>query len=437
MLIDFRVTNFLSFKGEAKLSMVASALKERKIDDESVMFNPTDISKIKLLKSAVVYGANASGKSNLIKAISFFKKFILDSSKGTQADEKINISNFQLSTETENDSSVFEIIFTIKNTQYRYGFAICPAQIDAEWLYYKELKGKAKENEVYFRTENSFEVSKKFSIGKDLANKQMIRPNALLLSVAAQFNEPMAIDIIHWLNNLNPISGNMRGLFSPYTLSKLEEPEFKERILDFTKYADLGIDDIKISQGEISNVNVAMKDGQDDESVKEKLIGKPVSALMSVHQKYDKDLKEKSLVHFLFNQSESEGTIKYFSLAGPILDTLDNGKILIIDELDSKLHTLLTQKIISLFNSKETNPKNAQLIFTTHDTNLLSSHLFRRDQIWFTQKDRYGATSLYSLADYIVAVRNDASFEKDYLSGKYGATPVLKNFSKLFNHPKV
>ena len=132
---------------------------------------------------------------------------------------------------------------------------------------------------------------------------------------------------------------------------------------------------------------------------------------------------------FPFQSMESEGTIKYFSMAYPIIKALDHGTRLIIDEFDSKLHPVLTNRIISLFNSRETNPRNAQLIFTAHDTNLLSAGLFRRDQIWFTQKDRLGATSVYSLSDY--KVRSDASFERDYLSGKYGATPVIGNLESV------
>ena len=155
------------------------------------------------------------------------------------------------------------------------------------------------------------------------------------------------------------------------------------------------------------------------------------NTIVSTHTQYDDEGNEVKAVTFPFRKNESEGTIKYFSLAYPIIDALDNGKRLIIDEFDSKMHPLLTCRIIALFNSKETNPKNAQLIFTTHDTNLLSANIFRRDQIWFTQKDRYGATELYSLAEY--KVRNDASFEKDYLSGKYGAIPIVGDLTRLFN----
>ena len=437
MLIEFKVSNFLSFKEEIRFSLASSSLKDKKVSDESVLFHPYDNNKFTLLKSAAVYGANASGKSNLVKAMIFFKKFILSSSTSTQIEEPIDVVNFKLSTESEKESSVFDIIFLTQNRQFRYGFSVNPLRVDAEWLYMKELKPKAREKEIFFRTYDGYEVNDIFQIGKDLVEKKMVRSNALLLSTAAQFNEPIATEIFHWLSTFNLVSGNRDGQYSPYTAWKLQDPVAKARILDFTKFADLGIDDIQLVQEAGLETKFKGTNPQSELALTKLLVEKNNNSLFSFHQKFDKDLNEKELVQFLFSQSESEGTMKYFGLAGPIIDTLDNGKILVIDELDSKLHPLLTQKIISLFNSRETNPKNAQLVFTTHDTNLLSAHIFRRDQIWFTQKDRYGASTLYSLAEYILPVRNDASFEKDYLAGKYGAVPSFKNFKKLFNSKTV
>jgi len=434
MLIQFTANNYLSFKEEIKFSLVASSLKDRKIDDDLVIFNPIQNNKLRLLKSAVIYGANASGKSNFINAIRFYRNFISNSSKAMQVDDKIDVEHYKLNSECDNEPSVFEAIFLYKEIQYRYGFAVTEKKIESEWLYMKEIKPKAKEIELFFREDNTFPViHDKFSIGKDLVNKKMVRANALLLSVAAQFNDLIATDVFHWLNSFNSISGLQEDGYKSYTISKLDDPTYRQRIIDFTKFADLGIDDLKVIHGSVSEVNPRDDSPEElDNEMKTAFLGKPVSSLVSFHQKFDKDLNETELVMFPFYQNESMGTRKYFGLAGPILDTLDNGKILVIDELDSKLHPLLTEKIISLFNSKETNPKNAQLVFTSHDTNLLSSQLFRRDQIWFAHKNRYGATTMYSLAEYKEAVRNDASFEKNYLEGKYGAVPSFKNFKKLF-----
>ena len=252
-------------------------------------------------------------------------------------------------------------------------------------------------------TVDSFDIHTKFAVGKELAGKRMVRANALLLSVAAQFNDPTAVEIMKWLNDTTIISdSNDEKIWNTITI-QLDDIRMKQRIVEFSRYADLGIENIE----KIDNT------------------------IVSTHTQYDDEGNEVKAVTFPFRKNESEGTIKYFSLAYPIIDALDNGKRLIIDEFDSKMHPLLTCRIITLFNSKETNPKNAQLIFTTHDTNLLSASIFRRDQIWFTQKDRYGETELYSLAEY--KVRNDASFEKDYLSGKYGAIPIVGDLTRLFN----
>jgi uncharacterized protein len=148
-----------------------------------------------------------------------------------------------------------------------------------------------------------------------------------------------------------------------------------------------------------------------------------------MHQKFDSDGNYISFERFNLEAQESEGTQKIFALSGTLVDTLNNGKVLIFDELDARLHPLISLAIVQLFNSNKTNPNNAQLIFMTHDTNLLSNKLFRRDQVWFTEKNRYGATDLYSLAEY--KVRNDASFESDYIKGRYGAIPYVGNLSSM------
>lgn len=402
MLIQFSVGNFLSFKEQSTLSLVASALKDIQILAEDVIFNigETDLA---LLKSATIYGANASGKSNFIKALDFFKWYVINSSKDIQAGERVNVESFRLSSSTAEEPSYFEAIFCNTEYQYRYGFEADENMVHSEWLYQKANKKRAKEVELFYRDKDCFNIHSKFIIGKELINKQMVRTNALLLSVAAQFNDAVAVEIVKWLNDTTIISGsNEKNIWDLATI-RLDDLKMKQRIVDFSRYADLGIENIE-------KVN---------------------NAIISMHTQYDDEGNEVKLINFPFKKNESEGTIKYFSLAYPIIDALDNGKRLIIDEFDSKMHPLLTCRIIALFNSKETNPKNAQLIFTTHDTNLLSASIFRRDQIWFTQKDRFGATELYSLAEY--KVRNDASFEKDYLSGKYGAIPIMGDLTRLFN----
>jgi AAA15 family ATPase/GTPase len=401
MLIQFTISNFLSFKEQNTLSMIASSLKEKKVNSEEIVFESAQ-SNLMLLKSGVIYGANASGKTNFIKAIDFFKWFVVNSSKGVQANEKVNVQNFKFSALTENAPSYLEAIFLCGEFQYRYGFEMDANRIYSEWLYQKAGKKRAKEVELFYREEQNFEIHTKFSVGKELLNKKMIRENALLLSVAAQFNEPYSVGIMEWLENTTVLIASHDDRMLEEAFGLLDDKSMKERIVKFSQYADLGIEEIE----------------------------KVENTVISFHSKFDESDNETGRVALKFLSNESEGTIKYFSLAGPIIEALDKGKRLVIDELDAKLHPTLTQKVIDLFNSNETNPKNAQLLFSTHDTNLLNAGLFRRDQVWFTQKDRLGSSELYSLAEY--KVRNDASFEKDYLQGKYGGIPIIQNFARLF-----
>ena len=400
MVIQFSVENFRSIMAPATLSMVVSPLKDNKVESDDVMFGVEGLD-FSLLKSAVVMGANASGKSNVIKAFDFFKNYLIDSFKSLQAGEEIGVEAFRLNTESSKSPSSFEMIFIIADNQYRYGMDVSREAVHSEWLYRKACRKRAKEVELFYREGEDIKVHTSFTIAADLVNRKMIRKNALLLSAAAQFNDPTAVQIINWLNGTTILSCSDEERMWDMAVSHLDDMVMRQRIVEFSKFADLGIEDIEKSDNHI----------------------------LSRHLQYDAEGAIRGDAVFPFQSMESEGTIKYFSMAYPIIKALDTGTRLIIDEFDSKLHPVLTNRIISLFNSRETNPRNAQLIFTAHDTNLLSSGLFRRDQIWFTQKDRFGATSLYSLSDY--KVRSDASFERDYLSGKYGATPIIGNLESV------
>lgn len=355
------------------------------------------------MSSAAILGANASGKSNLIKALSFFKDFIINSFKGRQAGEAIPVESFRLNQVSASEPSSFEISIIVDGFIYRYGFESNEKTVTTEWLYKKACKKRAKEVELYYREADKTSVHPKYSQALEIVNKRMVRDNALLLSTLAQFNDPTAVCIINWLNKTQVIFCSDEDKAWKNTVRHLDDNNMRQRIVEFSKYADLGINNIE-------KVN---------------------DHLVSSHVAYDDAGNPTGNISFSFEEHESEGTLKYFSLAYPILDALDHGYRVIIDDFDSKLHPLLTEHIIALFNSRETNPHHAQLIFTTHDTNLLSSGMFRRDQVWFTQKNRLGATELYSLSDY--KVHSNSPFERDYLSGKYGAVPVIGNIIHVMN----
>lgn len=431
MLVEFKVQNFLSFKELQTLTMVASTLKELKQNNTCSVSN-----NINLLRSAVIYGANASGKSNFIKAILFMKNFVINSSKETQALENIPITCFQLSSETENKPSLFEITFIHNNIKYRYGFEADQFKIHNEWLFYAP---KRKEAKLFSRENDKIELGSYFKEGKGLESKT--RSNALFLSVTAQFNGEISTNIFNWFRNFNIISGINDSGYLGFTIKQIENPSFKEKILEFMKIADLGIDGLHVKETELEEDDIPphvkhvliknMADAQKELSIKNQKFKTVSNDLFTLHKKFDKSKKKLEMVPFPLSV-ESQGTQKIFALTGPIIDTLEGGKILIIDELDARLHPLITRFITQLFNSPERNKKNAQIIFATHDTNLLNSRFFRRDQIWFFEKDKYGSTEMYSLSDF--KVRPDVIYNKDYILGKYGAIPFLCDSANMIGN---
>jgi len=405
MLVEFKVGNYLSFKNEITFSMVASNIKEHK--EYNVI---SDINEnLNLLKSAVIYGANASGKSNLFKAMGFMKDFIFNSSANRPEGLPIPVERFKLSSETENKPSFFEITFIHENIRYRYGFEVDKVNVHSEWLY--SAPGN-RERKLFVREGQILTVGRYFSGGNKF--KKITRKDTLFLSVAAQFNHETAGKILAWFNKFNIRLNIDEDYINIATTTKMMMQEnLKVKILDFLNKADINIKDILIKKTFEETMQY---------------IGIEFITLETVHNKYNENNELSGTVIFDFKRAESAGTQKFYNLSGPVLDTLEKGHILIIDELDLRLHPLLSQSIVKIFNSPH-NRQNAQLIFASHDTCLLNKDIFRRDQIWFTEKDRYEVTDLYSLLEY--KVRNDASFGKDYILGKYGAIPFIGNYSFL------
>ena len=427
MLIEFSVGNYRSFKEQVTFSMVAANLvaKDKKLDENNVFEVDNDL---KLLKSAAIYGANASGKSNLATALNFMKWFMINSSKETQSTEKIGVERFKLSTETEAKPSFFEIVFLMNGKRYRYGFEATIDKVVSEWLFYVP---KLKETKLFERKLDKISVSKTY---KADGIQQKTRQNALFLSVSAQFNVQIAEKILDCLaNRVKLVSGLDDSGYQGYTVSCLTNNKNKDEIFQLLKKLDLGFGDIKVEESEITADSFPreLPDEIKNYILNIKNVSRKVISVQTMHQKFDGEGNPVSTEIFDLQDQESEGTQKVFALAGPLVDTLKKGKVLIIDEFDARIHPLISRAIVELFNSNETNPNNAQLIFMTHDTNLLNNKLFRRDQIWFTEKNRYGATDLYSLAEY--KIPDDASFENDYIQGRYGAIPYIGNLNHLIN----
>ncbi len=418
MLIEFSVGNYRSFKERVTFSMVAANLvsQDKNLDINNVFAVDEELS---LVKSAAIYGANASGKSNLAKALQFMQWFMVNSSKETQSTEAIGVEKFKLSTETDNQPSFFEIVFLLDGQQHRYGFTANREKVVSEWLFYVP---KTRETQLFSRQDRNFDIAKVYK-ADGIAAKT--RTNALFLSVSAQFNVEKSESILDWLTyQVNLISGLDDENLST-TVSCLIDKQHHSEIIELIQKLDLGIAGIEVEQIHARDVLKDVSDPQQKRLLR--MLSKNNIALNTIsttHRKFDSQGQQISLEEFDIDDEESDGTKKIFALSSLLIETLKNAKILIIDEFDARLHPLMSRSIVELFNSNDTNPHNAQLIFMTHDTNLLSNKIFRRDQIWFTEKDRYGATSLYSLAEY--KVRNDASFESDYIKGKYGAIPYIQ-----------
>jgi hypothetical protein len=428
MLVEFSVGNFRSFHEPVTLSMLAAKLRasDKRLDVENVL----QVNSQRLLRSTAIYGANASGKSNLIRAMQFMRDFVLHSSKESQASEPIKVERFGLSTAAWERPAYLQIVFWLEGVRYRYGFEVDERRVHSEWLYH----ARQRETRLFAREAQAFDLSSAFKEGRGL--EQRTRENALLLSVVAQFNGEIATALLNWFRHqLSIVSGLSDAAYEPHTVERLEADEaFRQRALALVREADLGISGLQVERRAYGGVVLTTKSDHASEqtyrptSIRE--TGVISRHVQTQHRVFDAQQNPAGWATFALDEQESEGTQKMLYLSGPLIEALDEGKVLVIDELDARLHPLLTRAVVGLFHSDETNPHKAQLVFATHDTSLLCKEQFRRDQIWFTEKDRYGATDLYSLAE--LQVRNDASFDKDYIAGKYGAVPFIGGLRSLF-----
>ena len=407
MLIRFSFKNFKSFKNENCLDMEATSLKEHE-------YNVVKTEHINLLKVAAIYGANASGKTNVLQAFDYMKKRILvsdDSRKNSHIDED-NVYSFMIN----NEPISLEVEILAKNDKiYKYGFDVLKDSIVSEWLYEKRI------NKYYliFEREKNNVTMKSNSKISGLVN---IDERTLFLNIYSKIdkdNEDFN-NVYNWFVNANYLDlGNPRFedfINTRISLKILSDEKYKKELLKFIKTFDSGIEGIKTTPDSIEEVQ------NNNRVIKIELI----------HKGENNELKALPL------ELESNGTRKMFHLFDFFMDALKNGMVLFIDELDAKLHPLLTRYIINLFHKSETNRGNGQLIYSTHDTVNLNKETFRRDEIWFTEKNRDGISELYALSDYILdddgdeksgkKVRNDATYNKDYLTGRYGAIPVLEEF---------
>lgn len=419
MLIEFSVTNYRSIRETQRLSMVAD--KDASHEQSNCM--RSDISAIpKLLRAAALYGPNASGKSNLIQALLFMRGMVETSAVGIREGQTLNVSPFRFDPETTNQPSEFEITFTDNGIRYQYGFALNAARVIREWL----LAYVGRKAQCWFEREYSFKKEKYgWHFGPHLSGgkqrnlwSESTRANALFLSTAVNLNSEQLRPIFNWfVNKLVIIPSNSQPL--PFnTMECIKNGTDKLQILQFLQAADLAITDVQIKMQKGQQVQVRIEQGKAPIEIRQEA-DIPIATLF--HQG-----KNKNLIGLNLNE-ESHGTQRLFAYAGPMLEILKEGKILLADELDSSLHPKMVRFLISLIQNSNLNKNNAQLIFTTHNTSLLDTDLFRRDQIWFMEKDREQASNLYPLTDF--SPRKGEALEKGYMTGRYGALPFFGEFN--------
>ncbi|MDP2881202.1 MAG: ATP-binding protein [Azonexus sp.] len=416
MLVQFRVKNFRSLRDEQVLSLVAST--DKTLLDTHALGTGLKAAP-HLLKSAVVYGANASGKSNLIKALQYMRGVVQESA-ALQPDQTFDrLQPFKLDAASGSKPTEFEVTFILDGVRYQYGFAMTSQRIVSEHL----LVYKAFKPQRWFERHFDAEIGKDvYDFGYGLKGAKNLwegatRPNALFLSMAVQLNSDTLRPVFDWFANRLVIFNEQSQLSPQFSMKMLKQEAQRKAICEFLRAADVSIADIEITtkQAMVHTINFDLATGKREESASEQPVDEIKFHHVTEHGKAVFDLAD-----------ESGGTRNLLFLTGPILDILNKGLTLVVDELDTSLHTLLVQALVRLFHRPEVNTGGAQLIFTTHDTSLLDAYgLFRRDQIWFVEKRPDQSSSLYPLLDF--SPRKNEALERGYLQGRYGALPFLRN----------
>jgi len=417
MLIEFSVANFKSIKDRQTLSMVASKNRE---EAHVHVFNPGSSAggdDIKLLPAAVVYGANAAGKSNLLQAFHVMTIIIMESASEKHRGDTFPVTPFMLDSATQNLPSEFEVFFVVDGVRYQYGFAATRQRVMEEWLRaYPNNRSQRWFSRMWDKKGKKYDwfFGSSFSGEKNLWKKST-RDNALFLSTAVQLNSRQLQPVYDWFRNTVRIAGigGFDGAFS----ASLCETDHKQEVLDYLRVADLDIEDIQVKKTPVQ----FPKDMPPD-------LKQALARTIANRETYDIRTTHRSAsgkpVAFDFDE-ESHGTQKFFSLAGPWIASLKRGRVLFIDELHNSMHPDIIEFLVQMFNDKKTNPNHAQLVFTTHETSIMDQKFLRRDQFWFCEKDSSQATRVYPLTDFRPR-KGRGNLRLAYLSGSYGAVPNIR-----------
>ncbi len=414
MLLRFSVSNFGSLRDKQELSMIAShAIK----DDPSGLIDAPELRKEKVLPAAVIYGANASGKSNFVKALAHMQMLVRNSHRTGEPGGSVPLKPFVLDRTYAQKSCAFCAEFLWNGARYSYGFEATREEITEEFLY---VWRNGPRSMLFERALQNFEFGRSLK-GRNKVIEDLTRRNSLFLSAATQNNHEELTEIAGFFRSLqvdlaDPTPPAMVAL-------QLARQGLDKNSLTLLNQIDIGVTGADVHEELVDQDTIDKRTAL--LQFLEQQIGLP-SEVKSAMAENDKKLRlghtaTDGVPVFLDLEEESAGTIQLLSILGLIFSALDAGSVVVLDEFGSRLHTRAAEIILSLFNNKQTNPKGAQLIVATHDTNLLNAKGLRRDQVWFTEKDGGGATHLYPLTD--IETRKGDSIERGYLQGRYGAIP--------------
>lgn len=421
MLVQFRFNNYKCFKDETVFNVVASNYYREKME------NLIQVPQYALLRTAAVYGANASGKTKLFQAFNFMREVVLTSADTQSNNWQKSYAPFLLDTYSADQPSVFEVVFLMDDIQYRYGFELNGERIIAEWLFRK----RSKEIKVLeFDGSPSVYYNEKYinrKIINNLEDAKMFRANSLIISSLSLWNDALSLNILNWFRRNNIISASLNTM-APRILTALELPKMKAKMIEFLRSADLGIFDVTPNEISIEDLPDEIKRMLPEDAIN----GPIVSGISISHKRYDKQHLPAGYVKLSLEKDESYGTYRFLSLAGPIINALETGSVLWIDEIDNGLHYDLVRALVSLFQDEKINVHNAQLIINTHNISLIDdADLFRRDQIFIVKKNRYGEANLIPVSDF--SLRESAKVGKLYREGRFGGVPYLEKLGININ----
>ncbi len=420
MLVEFSIKNWACFRDTQSFQMTTQA---RSADDDFT-FDSGHKRAGRLNRVSAFYGANASGKSRLIQALNFMRSFV-ERSSNRKINAPIPVEPFLFDAPGENQPSEFQIVFLQDRTLYRYGFSLTRDHVRQEWLHAVPRDGRTR---LLFERDFDPEDKKTHvKWGPSVSGHKQLwvdstRPNALLVSTAAQLNSNMLQPVVDWFEKLHLVKG---GEISPiFSTRQIKEVTgFKDKAIDFLQAADLHIDNVKIVEEKMpEELRKMLQIREENEKDEEKNIPDTVLSVKMGHKK-----RGRKTLAWLDIGKESEGTQALFALAGPCIHTIENNQVLVVDELDNSLHPKLLKFLVGQINTSEHNSK-AQLIFTTHDTTQMDEVL-DKEQIWFIEKDKHQASAITPYLAY--RPRDDNATAKRYLSGRYGAVPNLGHLKSL------